>query len=351
MALFSVEHVNIAGLAVCMPENEVSNLDYDIIPEKERALLVKTTGIEKRRVAESGVTTADLCEKAASELMMALNWRPDSIDVLILVTQTPDYHTPATAALLQNKLGISDTCMAFDINLGCSGYPYGLSVISALVSKMHMGRGLLLVGDVSSACLSAEDKSAAPIFSDAGSATALELKEDAPPMYFNLQTDGKGYEAIIIPDGGYRNPVTPESLNMENHGPGIDRNRTHLILHGIDIFNFSVREVPPNVLALLDYVDLTTDDIDAYVFHQANLIINESIRKRLKLDKEKVPLSLGQFGNTSSATIPVTMVTNLADALSNGKQKLLLCGFGVGLSWGSALVDFDQVKCLPLITV
>lgn len=337
-------------MASAVPGNVVHNLSYDPIPEKERPLLVRTTGINERHVANPGVTTADLCEVAANKLIDELGWEKDSIDVLILVTQTPDYITPATAAVLQHRLGLPTTCVAFDINLGCSGYPYGLSVMAGLLNSTK-SRGLLLVGDVSSACVSATDKSAAPIFSDAGSATALEYNEGAAPMHFNLQTDGKGYEAIIIPDGGYRNPVTADSLELQNHGLGIDRNKTHLILNGIDIFNFSVREVPPNVRALMEFAKVDADAVDHFVFHQANLIINNSITKKLKLDTDKVPLSLGAFGNTSSATIPVTIAHEISETVQQGRKQLLLCGFGVGLSWGSALVTTNNLHCLPVIEV
>lgn len=350
MALFTTQNVSLVGMASAVPSNVVHNLSYDPIPEKERSLLVKTTGINERHVAKPGVTTADLCEVAANKLIDELGWEKDSIDVLILVTQTPDHITPATAAILQHKLGLPTTCLAFDINLGCSGYPYGLSVMAGLLGSTK-SRGLLLVGDVSSACVSATDKSAAPIFSDAGSATAMEYDETAEPIHFNLQTDGKGYEAIIIPDGGYRNPVSNDSLAMENHGVGIDRNKTHLILNGIDIFNFSVREVPPNVRALMEFAKVDAEAVDHFVFHQANLIINNSIAKKLKLDTTKVPLSLGTYGNTSSATIPVTIAHEIREPLQQGRQQLLLCGFGVGLSWGSALVTTNNLRCLPIIEV
>lgn len=349
MALLKTEQVRIAGISTVVPRYEVSNLQYEVIPEKERALLVKTTGIEKRRIAKPGTTTADLCKEAADKLLDELQWDRDSIQVLVLVTQTADYITPATAAILQDRLGLSKTCLAFDINLGCSGYPYGLSVVSSLLGNIPGGRGLLLVGDVSSACVSAEDKSAAPIFSDAGSATALEYQAGAKPMYFNLQSDGGGYEAIIIPDGGYRNPVTEASLKNENHGAGIDRNKTHLILNGIDVFNFSVREVPGNVRSLLEFAGTEPEAVDHFVFHQANLIINQSIRKKLKLDEAKVPLSLPNYGNTSSATIPVTIVSELRNTLGGGPATMLFSGFGVGLSWGSALVTLDDALILPMI--
>jgi 3-oxoacyl-[acyl-carrier-protein] synthase-3 len=351
MAIFSIPGVKITGIAASVPKQEFSNYDLDLISEKDRELLIKTTGIEKRRIATPGTCTSDLCHAASDKLLNELKWERSEVSLLVFVTQTPDYITPATAIVLQERLGLSKNCLAFDINLGCSGYVYGLSVIASLLSRMPSGKGLLLVGDVSSACISHIDKSVAPIFSDAGSATALEADSVAPAMVFNLENDGKGYEAIMIPEGGYRKPVTEESLKYIQIEPGISRNKTHLVLNGIDVFNFSIREVPRNVTELLNSLDLGADKVDYFVFHQANKLINDSIRKKLKLDESQTPSSLKNFGNTSSATIPVTMVTELQSKLQAQPLNLVLCGFGVGLSWGSVYLQTSSLKCLPLVEI
>ena len=281
------------------------------------------------------MTAGDLCRVAAEELLHELGWERDTIDIIIFVTQTPDYITPATAIIIQNQLGLSKDCLAFDINLGCSGYVYGLSTAAGLLRNFPQGRALVLVGDVSSACVSAEDKSAAPIFSDAGSATALEKKEGASPLWFNLQSDGQGFEAIIIPGGGYRNPITAEALAVKTISEGISRNETHLILNGIDVFNFSIKEVPKNVNALLEALKKSQEEVDYFIFHQANMMINETIRKKLKLEKWQVPYSLEKFGNTSSATIPVTMITELHEELTTKHLSLV-----VSRIWGRAFMGF-----------
>lgn len=351
MSLFSVEGVKVAGISASVPKNEVSNWDFTLLSEKERDLLIRKTGIESRRVVNNDLTAGDLCRIAAQELLSKLDWEPSSIDILIFVTQTPDYITPATAVILQDQLGLSKNCLAFDMNLGCSGYVYGLSTAAGLLRNFPEGRALLLVGDVSSSCVSAEDKSAAPIFSDAGSATALERKEGAKPIWFNLQSDGKGFKAIIIPGGGYRHPLTEEALMMKKVSEGITRNESHLILNGIDVFNFSIREVPKNVTALLDRLNKQTDQVDHYVFHQANMMINETIRKKLKLEKWQVPYSLKKFGNTSSATIPITMITELYEDMTTKPLSWVVSGFGVGLSWGAAYLETDSLICPPLIEV
>lgn len=351
MAIFSIPGVKLAGLSAVVPLNEVSNMEFATIPESERKLYVRTTGIDKRRVAKPGTCTSDLCEHAAKELLNTLGWQPDEIQVLIFLSQTPDYITPATATILQDKLGLPKTCMALDINLGCSGYPYGLSVLASLLSHMPGAKGLLLAGDVSSACVSEKDKSAAPIFSDAGSATAMWQQADAPAMHFNLETDGRGYEAIIIPHGGYRQPITPASLQLEEESPGITRSKNHLVLKGIDIFNFSVLEAPQNVRALLEHLGMDKQSVDFFVFHQANMVINESIRKKLGLTTEQTPLTLSRFGNTSSATIPITIASELQHLVTQKPHRLLLSGFGVGLSWGAALLETSGLVCLPVLEV
>lgn len=351
MSKFSIPNIRLSGIAACVPKTEVSNYDFELLAPKDRELLVKTVGIEKRRIADKGVCTSDLCEKSALVLLQALNWKPEEIDILIFVTQTPDYITPATAGILQRRLGLPNSCIALDINLGCSGYVYGIAVASSLLQTLGKGKALVLAGDISTACISEKDKSTTPIFSDAGSATGLEYKPGTAPAYFNLQGDGKGYQAIMIPDGGYRNPVTQQSLEEKEVSEGVTRNNTHLILNGIDVFNFSVNEVPKNVEDLLAYCGRERTAVDYFVFHQANRIINEGIRKKLKLEPAQVPYSLQHYGNTSSATIPVTIITQIRQDAESKPLKLVLSGFGVGLSWSSMFIETDGVVCPALIEV
>lgn len=350
MALFSVSGVQVSGMAVCVPANTEDNLQAEVLPENERDLFVKTVGIRYRRVAQKGVTASDLCFEAANNLLQKMNWQRGEINVLIFITQTPDYIIPNTSSLLQEKLGLPKSCLVFDINLGCSGYVYGLSVISSLLQNIPNGKGLLLVGDVSTSIISKNDKSTAPLFSDAGSATALEVKPGGV-MHFNLQTDGKEYDDIIVPDGGFRNKTSTESFEVQEYDKGIHRSRLDMKLDGLKIFNFALREVAPNINLLLEHNHIDKENVDYYVFHQANLLMLESVRKKLKVQPEKVPYSLHNYGNTSSATIPLTMLANLPQQLGSQKVRWLLSGFGVGLSWGSAYIETENVVCLPLIEI
>ncbi len=344
MAVFSIPNVQVRGISAAVPKQVEDNNDFSLLSEAERALFIKTVGIRYRRVAPKGVTASDLCLAAAQKLMADLNWIPEDIKVLVFVTQTPDYIIPNTSSLLQEKLGLAKSCISFDVNLGCSGYVYGLSIVGGLLQNMPGAKALLLVGDISTSTISMKDKSTAPLFSDAGSATALEFSA-GNQIHFNLQTDGKEYDDIIIPGGGYRNQFTEKLLEYTEYEPGISRNELHMKLDGIKIFNFGLREVVPNIETLLREKGIDKESVDHFVFHQANLLMLESIRKKLKVVPEKVPYSLYDYGNTSSATIPVTLVTKLGESLRTGKVKLLLSGFGVGLSWGSAYIETENIVC------
>lgn len=350
MAFLTTYHTEIKGISACVPKQTVRTSDYRMFSEQEKNMFVKNVGIHERRVAPPHLTTSDLCYFAAEKLIHELQWKKEDINCLIFVSQSPDYFLPATSIILQNRLGLSQNLIAFDINLGCSGYVYGLQVISSLISSGQIKKGLLLVGDKSTLSTHEEDKSTYPLFGDAGSATAIEYTEKNSPVFFNLQTDGSGENAIKILDGGARNSVRPDTFDIKEIEPGVKRSRRHLILNGIDIFNFALKEVSPNINDLLSYSKTEKSDINYFVFHQANKLINESVRKKLKINElEKVPYSIQDFGNTSSASIPLTIVHTLKDKLNTGQHKLLLSGFGVGYSWGSCILNTENIIVCDLI--
>ena len=349
MAIFSISGIKLTGISACVPKNELSNWDYDLLTKSEQKLLIKTTGIEKRRIATSGLATSDLCYTSAVNLLKKLEIDSQEIGLIIFVSQSPDYFLPATSIILQDRLGLKKTAIAFDINLGCSGYTYGLSVISSLMSSTKIKKALLLTGDISSFSLNIKDKSTYPLFGDAGTATLLEYDQASPPIHFNVQSDGSGYQSIIIRDGGVRNPMSQNSFKENEIEKGITTSRRNLSLNGSDIFNFSLREVPSNILNLLSFANEDIDSYNYFVMHQANKLLNESIRKKLKVDSDKVPYSLDRYGNTSSASIPLTIVSELSNKLRVGKSKLILSGFGVGLSWASVLLSTENLVCTNIL--
>jgi len=349
MAIVSVENIKISGISACIPQFEYNNHDYDLLSLQDRELLINTIGVEKRRMAGTHITTSDMCQMAAEKLLPLMSLTPSDIDVLIFVSQSRDYILPCTAIILQSKMGLPKTTLAFDIPLGCSGYVYGLYILGSMLSKGQIKRGLMLVGDISSLSSCYLDPSTFPLFGDSGTATVMEYDPNAKEMFFNLQSDGSGWEAISIPEGGTRNYPTDDSFQIKEVFPGIKRSRFHLQLNGIDVFNFTLREVAPNINALLKHLSKTIADYDYYVFHQANKLMNETIRKKLKLGPEKVPYTLHKYGNTSSGSIPLTMVSEIRQELEQKELSLILSGFGVGLSWGSVALTTNKIVCPAII--
>ena len=349
MAFLTIPNIRLAGLAAIVPKRREHNSDYSWISKKERESIIKRIGVETRRIADKGVTTADLCVVATEKLLHDLKWERSEIELLVFVSQSHDYLVPTTACIIQDRLGLSTSCMAFDIGMGCSGFLYGLSSVGSMMQSGAIKKALLLAGDISTLTTTYRDKSTYPLFGDGGSVTALEYDTTASAMEFNLQTDGAGYKALIIQDGGARNVMSRKSFDIKKISKGVHRSRLHLELDGIEVFNFSLREVVPNVKRLLKHTGKTMVDIDYLVFHQANRLINETLRKMLKVDPANVPYSLREYGNTSSASIPLTMVTQLRDQLTTKKVKLLLSAFGVGLSWGSVLLETDSIVCPEIL--
>jgi len=351
MATFSVNSISIKGISCCVPKNMERNIDLDILTQEEIQKFVEATGVEERRIATKEICTSDLCCEAAEKLIKDLNWQKEEIEILVFVSQTADYILPVSAAILQDRLGLSTNCIAFDVPLGCSGYVYGISIIAAMMKATGLKKGLLLAGDTSSKLLSKTDKSTVPLFGDGGSATAFEFDENADDLLFDLGTDGSGYKTIMINDGGSRNRINADSLLYQTISPGIERNACQLVLDGMDVFSFGISQAPKTVNKLIEKFELDKESINHFVFHQANLMMNKMIVKKLKLPVEKVPYSLKEFGNTSSATIPLTIVAELKNDLTNTTKNLILCGFGVGLSWGTAKIRLQNAVISDLIEI
>lgn len=351
MAFFSINHINIKGIAAAVPSQKESNWEYEVLSDKEKKLLVKTTGVEERHKAPDGVTTSDLCFEATQKLLSELQWDPKEISLLIFVSQSCDYYLPATAIILQDRLGLPKNCIAFDVGLGCSGYVYGLSIISSIMKTTKLQKALLMVGDVSSATCAYEDKSTYPLFGDAGTVTAIELNNTSKPTHFSLQSDGSGHKAIIIPDGGIRNRASAASFEKKEISKGIKRANFNLALNGLDVFNFSVTEVPSTIKEFLFKLKKTPEDFDYFLMHQANKLMNETIRKKLKFTSNQVPYTLSKYGNTSSASIPLTIVSELRDVVTYKETKILMTGFGVGLSWGVASLYLQPIICPEVIEI
>ena len=352
MSYLKINNVRIAGVAAAVPtriKDIVSQPCFANIQEAEKVISV--THVKQSRMVKEGQCCSDLCYEAANKIIESLSWNRREIDALVYVSLSRDFITPSTAGILQHRLGLSTECYAIDVPLACSGYVYGLSVISSLVSGGGIKKALLLVGETTSCLQSPLDKSLWPLHGDAGTATAIEFTKDTHPIYFHLATDGSRADSIINRDGGVRHPFSIESLDMHQIEPGIIRNNLQSHMDGMNVFGFSIKEPPSSILNLCTHFNLDLKKISYLYLHQANKYMDEKIAKKLHIEADKVPYSMMFYGNTSSASIPMTMVVSTGEQLSNETVDVILCGFGSGLSWGSAYLTLSNVICPSLIEV
>ena len=354
MANCSFNQVQVGGIVACAPireiciDNEVELFGGNV---QQIGRLKKTMGLDRRRVVDPGTTAADLCESAARRLLERIKLPNEDVDAVIFVTQTPDYPQPCNAAVLHGRLDLPKHCAALDVNLGCSGYVYGLWLAHMMVSGGGCRNGLLLAGDTISQIVNPKDRSVASLFGDGGSATLIQRSHQEGTAWFNLGTDGQGFNKLIVPAGGFRTPRSAETGIEREDEQGNTRSPEDLFMDGAEVFNFSISEEPKSVQDLVDYAGLDFDSIDYFVFHQANRYILKNIAKRLKIDFSKVPMkTVERFGNQSSASIPFAICGELGEELTDSKMKrLLLSGFGVGLSWASAIVDVEHLPICELV--
>lgn len=329
---YAIAGVALRGVVSAAPRRVVDNTAFiERFGEAAVSDVVKMIGVEQRRIAEPHQTTADLCFAAAEALLDRLGWTRESIDGLIFVSQTPDYRLPATACSLHGRLGLAPHAQAFDVGLGCSGYTYGLWLAATLI-RSGLKRVLLLAGDTSSRLVDQTDRSTAILFGDGGSASGLEADADAAPMYFRLGSDGAGARHLIVPEGGYRTGDADTRWGAE-----FDPSR--LYMDGAEVFTFTLKAVPKLVRETLEDAGLAPADVDAYALHQANRFMLKHLAKKIGAGEDRVPINIERFGNTSSATIPLLLTTDLATRITEAPSRLMLVGFGVGFSWGAALIE------------
>ena len=350
-AVRSIANVKIRGIACALPKavSDVADLTGRF-GDESIAKIMASTGIERRHVVQDECTS-DLCVEAAERLLADLAIDKTSIDTLIFITQTPDYVLPATACTLQRRLGLPVTTAALDVNMGCSGYVYGLWMASAMIAGGGSRRVLLLVGDTISKLVAPGDRSVAALFGDAGSATLLDHDDTVAGAPFVLGTDGRGEKNLIVPGGGFRDRKGADGSTSEDdvRGP------FDLYMNGTEIFAFTLARVPGLVRTLEKHAEEQQRSIDKYVFHQANRFMLEHLSKKTKLPAEKVVLNLQNVGNTSSASIPLALSLGANAATADSGSTLhgqhLLAGFGVGYSWAGCTVDLDNTWISPLTLV
>jgi len=353
MAIITYRNVGIKAMAAAVPSNIIDNYKYDldIFPEEEVRKVVDKVGVFERRFADDDTCASDLCCAAAEKLLADNDVDRSEIDLLVFVSQTPDYRMPATAYLLQERLHLPMSCMAFDVNLGCAGFLYGLSIVYAFMEKQGLRKALLLDGETRSKVYSRKDRRSAFIFGDAAVAALVERDEQYGESHFSLNSDGSRADLIMIPAGGYRRMSSPETLKehvVDEYGN--IRTDEQAFMKGADVFNFVIVEIPKDIKRLLAATGDDIQSMDYYIFHQANMFINNYIAKKMKLDKARIPWSIQKYGNTSSVSVPLTIISQLKEQMA-GRKKLLLSAFGVGMAWGTAIVPFVDCHISNIVEV
>ena len=353
MARWNIKNVRLCGVSACVPKNIVKTSDIDLFTQEEAETFDNTVGIKERRLAADDICASDMCQKAAEKLLDELGWEKESVDALIFESVTGDYRTPPTACLLQDRMGLNEDCFCLDIPMGCCGCMYALVVGGNLITNGNIHRALLLIGDTALRMGSMKDKSRVPLFGDAGTAIALEYDTTAEDIIIDFHTDGSNYKALHTPHGGFRNPFTAESLTYNDFGHGIVRAPMHTMIDGMAVFTFAISKPPRSVKALMEEYGIDKDsDIDYFLIHQANKLIVDRIVKKLKLPQDKVPYNLEEFGNLGGASIPSLMVTRIREQLQGEKPIRLLCSsFGLGLSWGTMLLNLKNVTIPDIIEI
>lgn len=331
MGYFTTRNTCIKGVVSGVPENTEDNLILELIAEEEREPLVKHTGIRFRRIVEDkSLSIEQFFTPLVEKLLRELNWEKETIDVLICVTQNQFNAIPSVACKLHELLDLEEKVFCYDINSGCSGFVYGLYTVNQVLSGLSgdYARAVLCCGDISSFLTEETDKAVRPVFSDAVSVVGIERSESAgesSDMHFNLETFGKGRNAIYTDIG--------------------KDGKTYMRLNGIDIFNYSVKHVPGNIEGLLEHFSVDKEDVGLYFFHQANKVINEAVRRKLSVPLKKVPSTLYDYGNTASASIPVTI--GVVGEQLDSEKWTLLSGFGVGFSIASVVLKLNPEICFP----
>ena len=338
MSFSRLDGFRIAGVSTIVPATQVDNLALgDRYGADDVRKVVSMAGVRQRHVVSEGQTSTDLCTEAAQRLLRTLGWAPESVTGLIMVTQSPDHFLPSSACVVHGRLGMGVDCAAFDVGLGCSGYPYGLYLAATMLKGGGHQRILMLNGDTPSRFTSPDDHATTLLFGDAGSATALEaVPVGGRASHFGLFSDGSGAEALIMKGGGFRDrfPADPRDLYVR--------------MDGAAVFNFTIKRVPPMIQDTLAVAELGVQDVDAYIFHQSNRFIMKHLIKKCGLPEDRVPFTLEDTGNCGGPSVPVTLTRALGarQRLPAQDLRVMLLGYGVGLSWASAIVHLDPAAVL-----
>ena len=332
----------ISNISVYLPQNKLTNaMLQDEFPDLKIKELTRLTGVFSRGIADENETSVDMAVQAAEDLFSKSDASKPAIDFVIFCSAGGDYITPASACIIQDKLGLSQQCGAFDFNQGCTGYIYGLSLADSLIKAGNASNILLLTSETITKTIHPKDKANRAIFGDAATASLIQISSGKSKMEkFVFGTDGSRFDQIIIKHGRERFPLPKFAEDDFLDAFGNVRNHANFYMNGSEVFNFSVAKAPELVHTLLEQSNLVLGDIDLFLFHQANQIILETIGRKLKIPQEKIMIELENTGNTVSSTIPIALQKAIESGQCKRGDKILIAGFGVGFSWGGTVIDF-----------
>ena len=333
--------IQIKAINSWLPKTNVEMLSFsEEYGEQEIKNIIKTTGVERVRIADKTMTSSDMCFNAAESLIAQYGIDKEEIDGMVFVSQTTDWILPATSISLQDRLGLSKETVCIDIHYGCSGYIYGLFQAALWIAAGACQNVLVLAGDTTSQMINPKDKSLRLVFGDCGTATIVSKGNN--PIGFDIKSDGSGSDRLIVPAGGFRMPISAETSVLEWDNDKNGRTKNDLFMDGMSIFNFANMQVSKNVDRLLKAMQWNKEDVGLFCLHQANKFMVDYVRKRLKAPAEKVPINVRDYGNTGPATIPLLLSDLCSEEYGYDLSKVVMAGFGVGLSWGSIAANLCE---------
>lgn len=350
---FRFQNKRISGILTILPqqvitfEEEMAN--YNFSPAKCQKLKL-AMGYKEHRLAKPGQCSSDFCIFGLQYLFDKGLLKPEEIDALLFVSQSPDYFMPPTSNIIQGHFELKHDMICLDINQGCAGFEVGLVQAFMMLDQPAIKKVVLLNADVLSSKVSDYDRNSKPLIGDAASVTIVERTDNPCNIYANIKMDGTGALALNIPAGGFRMPSTQETAVFEEDMSGNKRSKDNLVMRGDDVFNFVQREVPPMIEHLKEQAGITSEDIDWYMFHQPNKFMLHKLAEKLEVSYEKMPANIVEnFGNASGVTVPTNISYNLGNNIVEGSARVCMAGFGVGLTWASIYIKLEKLMFNKII--
>ena len=350
MSISTFNSIEIECISSCVPKNKIYNKDYPVLfNQKEKETIIKNTNIHERRIAPEDMFTSDLAFTASQAIFddPSEDVKPEEVKALIFLSQTHDYKMPFSSNILQHNLNIPSDCLCIDINAACSGFITGLQTAYSIANTLLTGKVLFVISETMSKIVSKKDRKTTLLFGDGASALVISNSiKNKSNSYFMSFSDGEYADAIKIHSGGSRYPINLKDIAIKKHEDGSERNNFQLEMDSLGVYNFTMKRIPPSVIKMNSFLNLDANNIDYYVFHQANNFIINRFIKKLKIEKDKVAVNIDRFGNTSGVSIPLAITTELKN--KKNLETIHCVGFGAGLSWGNAIINLSQTNILKL---